>query len=181
MEVVEVPAHALVFDLAFHAVPEPYEDRRRQLESITNKKGEEMTMSVKLSKRVGRGLSLIALILFLSGGWSGKDARAAFAPRVEFDCCLVDDSSGLTLQFSSFTGFYQVFDGSGNIILTGTGTVKKKGCTKTLAHLTADRRVRATLDTCAERGSAAITILAPAPCTMTITDRDTDDNECFIK
>ncbi|MEW6212774.1 MAG: hypothetical protein AB1631_30895 [Acidobacteriota bacterium] len=143
-----------------------------------------MRINVKRSERVGRVLPLVALSLFfvvVSGVWSGKDATAAPPTRIEFDCCLVDDSSGLTLQFSSITGFYQVSDSSGNIILTGTGVVRKKGCTKTLAHLTTARRVRAALDDCADRGNASMQILLPAPCTMTITDRDTDDNECFIK
>ncbi len=144
-------------------------------------------MSVKQSKRAGRALPVVALSLFLlaipPGIWSGKDALAAAVaplPRPAFDCCLVDDSSGLTLQFSSSTGDYQVADQSGAILLTGTGKVTKKGCVKTLNHVALDRRVRGVLDTCAERGNAGIQILMPAPCAMTITDRDTDDNECVI-
>lgn len=148
-----------------------------------------MRTSVKQSKRAGRALPVIALSLFLlailSGAWSGKDALAGTAsvaplPRPAFDCCLQDDSSGLTLQFSSTTGLYQITDQTGAIILTGTGKVTKKGCVKTLNHVAFDRRVRGILDTCTERGNAGIQILLPAPCTLTITDRDTDDNECVI-
>jgi hypothetical protein len=96
--------------------------------------------------------------------------------QTSIDVCLQDESNGYTLKFNSPTGVYKLTDCKG-FTLTGTGAVTSHGGVITLQNHASDHRVLATIDTNAKRGSASIQILEHAT-TITITDRNTEDNAC---
>lgn len=93
-----------------------------------------------------------------------------------FDSCLQDHNSGASLKFSSLTGEYQ-FTQCGGLTVGGTGTVTNRGCTITLQHNTADRRIMAKLDTCQQKGTASVQLFSPNV-TFPIADRNTTTNTC---
>ena len=106
---------------------------------------------------------------------SGNAATCAFTVTV-FDVCLQDDTNpSSTLIFNSFTGQYLFC--CGEMTLTGTGTVTKRGNIYTLSHGPSDRRVTARIDAVARSGSASLQF--PAGLNIcTITDRDMRNNSC---
>jgi hypothetical protein len=93
--------------------------------------------------------------------------------------CLQDDSNGNILQFNISTGEY-VFTSCSGLTVNGTSLLIKKGGTITLQHSTADRRIRAQVDTIAKKGSAMIQFFSPAR-TFSIIDRNTANNDCACR
>src|SRR5262249_43976801 len=86
--------------------------------------------------------------------------------------CIVDDSNGNQLTFDPTTGAYTFTDCKG-FTLTGTGLVTVKGCTVSLQHIAADRRVTAKVDFCTSRANASAQVFVPALTPVrTITDRN---------
>lgn len=106
---------------------------------------------------------------------SGNSATCAFTVTV-FDICLQDDTNGSSkLVFNSLTGQYMIC--CGEMTLTGTGTITKRGNIITLSHTPPDRRVTARIDAAVRSGSASVQF--PAGHTIcAITDRDTRNNSC---
>jgi uncharacterized delta-60 repeat protein len=94
-----------------------------------------------------------------------------------FDICIQDDSSGNIFQFNSTTGAYQFTRCNGGLVLGGAGTITRRGGIITLQHNSTDRRVSATVDTNANRGSASIQVFSLGT-SFTITDRNTLNNTC---
>jgi uncharacterized delta-60 repeat protein len=92
-----------------------------------------------------------------------------------FDRCLQADSGNLFL-FNSTTGDYLFTDCLG-VTVSGRGTVIIKGSIITLQHYAFDRRVTASLDVSAGKGTATVQLFSPAR-TFTISDRDTSNNTC---
>jgi HYR domain-containing protein len=92
------------------------------------------------------------------------------------DVCLQDDSNpGTALTFNSATGDYKFC--CGGSVFTGKGTVTIRGCTITLQHTTADRRVSVTVDKNSFRGSATLQS-PPGNLRCGITDRDIRNSSC---
>jgi len=106
---------------------------------------------------------------------SGNAATCTFTVTV-FDVCLQDDTNAASkLAFNSFTGQY-IFC-CGEVTLTGTGAVTRRGNIFTLSHNPSDRRVTARMDGTARNGSASLQF--PAGHTIcSIIDRDTRNNSC---
>ena len=107
------------------------------------------------------------------GGTAPTNFVTKLAP---FDICLQDDGTSNSLQFDSTTGNYQ-FSNCGSILLSGTGTITRKGCLITLQVNGPDRRLLARVDTCLKSGSASIQLFA-AGTSFTILDRNTADSTC---
>lgn len=93
-----------------------------------------------------------------------------------FDLCLQDDGNGNLLEINTTTGEYQFTSCSG-FVIGGTGVLTRRGCTITLQHFVADRRVLATINTCQKKATASIRLLSQGR-TFTITDRNTANNTC---
>ncbi|HSB11409.1 MAG TPA: Ig-like domain-containing protein, partial [Blastocatellia bacterium] len=89
---------------------------------------------------------------------------------ISYDMCLQDDSNGSTLSLNTTTGDY-IFTCGNCVKKTGRGTLSVKGCTVSLQHNPSDRRVSASLDKCARKGTAA---LQSPPGTTQCTIRDTN-------
>jgi hypothetical protein len=101
----------------------------------------------------------------------------AFISKISmFDTCLQDESNGNFLRLDTTTGNYQ-FSNCRDLTLSGTAVITRKGCLITLQVNGPDRRLVASIDTCAKRGSASIQILS-AGTTFTIIDRNTANNTC---
>jgi len=96
---------------------------------------------------------------------------------VQFDTCLQDDSNGNILLINTTTGDYQ-FTNCAGFVLSGKGTLIKKGGVINLQHVASDRRVQATIDTTQKKGTASVQVFSPAR-TFTITDRNTSNNTCL--
>ncbi|MEW6207722.1 MAG: HYR domain-containing protein [Acidobacteriota bacterium] len=93
-----------------------------------------------------------------------------------FDNCLEDDSNrSAVLLFNSQSGDYRFRYAGG--MLAGRGGVTRKGNVFTLVDNRADRRVQATVDANARRGSASLQS-PPGQVRCSITDRNTTDNSC---
>lgn len=92
-----------------------------------------------------------------------------------FDKLLQDNSSNDMLRFNSTTGAYQFSRCSSGYVLTGTATISLRGCAYTLSHITSDRRVQASFDSCANRGTASVQVFALSA-TYNITDSNTTNN-----
>jgi hypothetical protein len=103
---------------------------------------------------------------------------AAFVTKISppYNVCLQDDSNGNLLQFDSVSGAYQ-FTTCGGLTLSGTGTLMQRGCTITLQDARGDRRLLASFDSCAHRGSATVQATTRG-ITFTITDRNTANDTC---
>jgi len=109
---------------------------------------------------------------------SGNIATCSFKVSV-FDICLQDDSNPLIVIFvNSATGDYR-FCCNGTVF-TGKGKVAIRGSVYTLEHSTADRRVLASDDELAHRGTASLQS-PPGTTRCTITDRDTRNNTCLCQ
>jgi HYR domain len=109
---------------------------------------------------------------------SGNLATCSFKVNV-FDICLQDDSNpSIVVLVNSASGDYR-FCCNGTIF-TGKGKVAIRGSVYTLEHNTADRRVLASDDELAHRGTASLQ--SPVGTTRcTITDRDTRNNTCLCQ
>jgi uncharacterized delta-60 repeat protein len=105
-----------------------------------------------------------------------KVALARYNGDTNFDVCLQDDNSGNLLQVNSLTGEYQ-FSNCTGLTLGGIGTVTKRGCTITLQHNAADRRINAKLDSCQNKGTASVQLFSTGAI-FSITDKNTANNTC---
>ncbi len=93
-----------------------------------------------------------------------------------FNACLQDDTNpGTTLLFNVTTGDY-MFCCNG-VTYTGRATVTKKGCSITLAHNDAERKLSAKIDYSAGKGAASIKV-PNGQNKCDITDRDISNNTC---
>jgi uncharacterized delta-60 repeat protein len=93
-----------------------------------------------------------------------------------FDTCLQDDSNRTLLQFNSTTGEY-LFTNCGGFTLGGIGLISSRGNVITLQQNGPDRRLFATVDASAHRGTASIQVFSQGA-TFTITDRSTLNDSC---
>ena len=84
---------------------------------------------------------------------------------------------GNLLQFNSITGDYQFTRCGSGIVLSGKGTVTKRGSLVTLQDATASRKVLATVDGSTKRATASIQVFSLGT-TFTITDRNTTNDTC---
>jgi subtilisin-like proprotein convertase family protein len=91
-----------------------------------------------------------------------------------FDYVLRDDSSGSTLKFNSKTGDFVFCCGS--TVVSGKGSVIKKGTTASLSFVSGAIRVQASADLSTKRGSATLKSGATVLCS--IVDRNITDNPC---
>jgi hypothetical protein len=94
-----------------------------------------------------------------------------------FDVCVQDDSDGNLVRFSSTTGDYEFTKCGTGFVLSGTGTVSRRGGIITLQHYLGDRRVSARVDNSVNRGTASIQLFSQGT-TFTITDRNMSNNTC---
>jgi subtilisin-like proprotein convertase family protein len=100
---------------------------------------------------------------------SGNTATCSFTVNV-FNVRLQDNSNSATvLLINTTTGAYRFC--CGGTTYTGTGVVTVKGCTYTLTHNPADRRVTAQVDFTTYKGSASLQA-PPGTTKCTITDSD---------
>jgi len=97
-------------------------------------------------------------------------AAVVQATQPTYDLCLQDDSNRSTLFLNSATGDY-IFTCGNCTKKTGKGTLTVKGCTLTLQHNPADRRLSANIDKCAKTGTAS---LQSPPGTVACSIRDTN-------
>jgi hypothetical protein len=90
--------------------------------------------------------------------------------------CIQDESGGTVLTIDTSTGAFQ-FTSCGVLTFGGTGTLKTRGCNLNLKANVGGRRVQATIDTCAGKGTATIQDLSLGR-KFSVSDRNTDDNTC---
>jgi 6-phosphogluconolactonase (cycloisomerase 2 family) len=84
----------------------------------------------------------------------GNQAQCSFKVNI-FNVWLQDESNPANvLLFNSLTGEYRLCVAGMNQPVTGTGTVMKQGCSASLVHNTADRRVMASVDGGGNKGNA---------------------------
>ncbi|HYP25194.1 MAG TPA: CSLREA domain-containing protein [Blastocatellia bacterium] len=93
-----------------------------------------------------------------------------------FDSCIQDGSNGSVLLFDSETGDYQFSDCDG-FLLSGRGTLARRGGTITLQHNAPDRRISARLDGAVRRATASVQSFAHAK-SFALVDKNTGDNTC---
>jgi hypothetical protein len=106
---------------------------------------------------------------------SGNTASCGFTVTV-FSACLQDDSNPANVVlFNAATGEYR-FCCNGTVF-TGVGTLIIKGCTVTIQHYPADRRVLIKFDGAVSAGTASLQS-PPGSIKCTITDRNTKNNTC---
>jgi hypothetical protein len=117
-----------------------------------------------------------------TGGWEAR----GIVVTCSFDTKLEDDGDPLrVLLFNMSTGEYTFncpnckTGTSPNTWLTGKGKVTMNGCTITLQHYTADRKVLATLDGCSNLGNGTIE-LPQSKTRFSITDRNITDITCPV-
>ncbi len=91
-----------------------------------------------------------------------------------FNLCIQDESSGGILKINTPTGDYQ-FTNCHGVVLSGAGSLTKRGSTITLQHSALDRRVMARID--GVRATASIQLLSQG-LSFTITDRNITNNSC---
>jgi uncharacterized repeat protein (TIGR01451 family) len=103
---------------------------------------------------------------------AGNTASCSFVVTT-FDVCIQDDGGGGKLLINTKTGDYMFC--CGGMIVSGKGTVKKKGCIITLTHSPIDRRVSVTYDTCLKKGQGVVQ-MPPGTVKCTITDSNTRDS-----
>jgi hypothetical protein len=100
---------------------------------------------------------------------AGNTASCSFTVIV-FDLRLQDDTNPATvLLFNSRTGQYQLC--AYGSTYTGTGGISKRGCSITLTHNAADRRLQASVDISTARGNASLQLPA-GTMVCSINDRD---------
>src|SRR5262245_15411004 len=136
-------------------------------------------MSILVRLRRLRASAVIVVVVFLTAVaidtiGPGQSVGVA-AQTISTTICLQDDSNGNTLQFSTADGTY-TFTGPA-FSLTGTGTVKIRGCTVVLIDVKVDLRAQATVDLCGQKGKAAAQTFNPN-LVRTIIDRNTANDTC---
>ncbi len=100
---------------------------------------------------------------------AGNSAMCSFLVTT-FDQAIVSDSGGGAIFINTVTGDYMVC--CGGMIVSGKGTITKKGCVMTLTHNPPDRRLTVTYDTCKKEGKAVLQ-MPPGTVKCTIIDSDT--------
>jgi hypothetical protein len=117
-----------------------------------------------------------------AGGWEARGTVVTCS----FDTQLQDDGDPLrVLLFNMSTGDYTFncpnckTGTSSNTWLTGKGKVTMNGCTITLQHNAADRKLFATLDGCSNLGNGTIE-LPQSKTRFTITDGNITDITCPV-
>jgi hypothetical protein len=123
--------------------------------------------------RLAGPILLLAAIIF--AGFGGGRTGALAAPINGFNICLQDETNGNILQFSSTTGAYQ-FTHCPNAPISGTGSIRTRGCLITLEAAGPDRKLHAQTDTCLKVGTAAFQLLTGPM--FTILDKNTSNNTC---
>jgi hypothetical protein len=112
---------------------------------------------------------------------SNNTASCTFTLTVNrgFDVCLQDDGNSNTVFLgNSGTGAYRFC--CGGTTFTGVAQITQRGNLVTFTHNAGDRRLTATTDGAAFRGTAALqSPLGTIKCT--ITDRDTRNNSCMCQ
>jgi hypothetical protein len=105
----------------------------------------------------------------------GNQAQCSFKVTI-FNVWLQDESnSANVLLFNSLTGEYRLCVAGMNQPVTGTGTVMKQGCSASLQHNTADRRVMASFDGGGNKGNASYQS-PPGTLKATILDKNVLNN-----
>jgi 6-phosphogluconolactonase (cycloisomerase 2 family) len=115
----------------------------------------------------------------IEGGGGSLPSIVAFPGKTckpVFDRCLQSSNNEFIFEFNSTTGDYKLTKCNG-FTLSGTGTVKIKGCTVTLQDTLPDHKVQAQIDTCQNKGTASIQI-SSSKTTVSIVDRNLSDNTC---
>jgi hypothetical protein len=126
-----------------------------------------------------------------AGGWSATATVVTYSMDVKLE----GENCDRHLSFNSFTGDYtfncpgcsETVDTGpatgGSVVSSlapvGKGTLTQNGCTLTLKHSAPDCRVMATVDQCANTGTATIEVPAKKV-KFTITDRNIGDNTCAV-
>lgn len=105
-----------------------------------------------------------------------SDAYVAKIVFSNFDVCLIDDGNGNSIQFDSTTGEYSFT--AGELTVTGTGTVSRRGCLTVLEDNQTGQRVLAQFNHCNNKGHAVIQLQSDKKKTFVVTDKDTSDNDC---
>lgn len=102
---------------------------------------------------------------------------AFFAKITDFDACLQDDQSGVTLRFNTSSGGYQLGPCASNAApqLLGTGRITNGG----VGLILTDPRVVVLYDVNSNTGTARIAM--PGGVLVAITDQDTTNNTCTCK
>jgi len=100
---------------------------------------------------------------------AGNSAMCSFLVTT-FDQAIVSDSGGGSIFINTLTGDYMIC--CGGMIISGKGTITKKGCILTLTHNPPDRRLTVTYDTCKKEGKAVLQ-MPPGTNKCTIIDSDT--------
>ncbi len=103
---------------------------------------------------------------------SGNTAQCSFIVST-FDQAIVSDSGGGAIFINTLTGDYQIC--CGGMIVSGKGTITKKGCILTLTHNPSNRRLTVTYDTCKKEGKAVLQ-MPPGTVKCTIIDSNTKDS-----
>jgi hypothetical protein len=93
-----------------------------------------------------------------------------------FDLCIQNDGGRGFLRINSLSGEYS-FTSCDGLTLTGTGTIRKKGCTISLQDNRIDRMLVFTMDKCTRKATGSVRML-PSGRVLTIVDRDTSNNSC---
>jgi uncharacterized delta-60 repeat protein len=110
---------------------------------------------------------------------SSNTATCSFGVTV-FAACLQDDSNaGNAVLFNPATGEYRFCCG-GVLIASGVGTVTKVGCTVTIQHNIADRRVLIKADTSSQKGTASLQ-KPPGTTKCSITDTNKSSGACMCQ
>ena len=126
--------------------------------------------------RVAGPVLLLAAIVFAGVGGSRVNALTG-SPVLVFDICLQDESNGNLLLFNSITGDYQFTNCPGGLTVSGTGSIRTRGCLITLEVTNPDRRLLARTDTCMKIGTATLRLFSPDR-VFSILDRNTANNTC---
>lgn len=93
-----------------------------------------------------------------------------------FDLCIEDESNVNLIQINTETREY-LFTGCAGLFVGGTASFTTRGCTLTIQDNQPDRRVLIRVDTCQNRATGSVRLLAQGT-TLTITDRNTNNNSC---
>jgi VCBS repeat protein len=133
------------------------------------------SFNITLSVSVAAGQFITATATD-AGGNTSEFSQCVRVQPSPFDLCVQDESNGNILLLNSTTGAYQ-FTNCRGTLLSGIGSLIKKGCLVTLQVNGPDRRILARIDTCAKTGSVSIQLLTQGT-SFSILDRNTSNNTC---
>jgi len=116
-----------------------------------------MSMNLPRTALFTAAIVLVALMAASPVLNTASTATFAGAPAVNgFDTCLVDNTTGNLLQWSSTTGAYIFTRCSDGFTLTGTGVAKLVNGIRTLTDFKTDRRISAGFNTGQLTGNGTI-------------------------